>query len=395
MTPTTIARFAAPTELVHGPGTIRRIGDEVTRLGGKRALLVTDSGVYGAGILAPALEALERAGIQTEVYTNTPADPTFADVDRIAAHLTATGADTVVAAGGGSVLAAGRTSALTATNGGKTAKIAGVDQYTELPLLTVCIPTTAGSGGEVSRQATLTDDATGKKSGVQGWHNASRLAILDPELLVSVPRSQAVSSGIDALVHALEAYTSRRATWLTDAIALPAFKTLFHNLVPSIESRDVALLDQMHIAATTANYACGNAGLGLVHGLNKGITYIFHERHYPSVPYGLLHAVMLPWVMAYNAQVSPSRYAELAEIMGVQRDGRSDERVALEGVERMKDWLRTLGAPQRLPWDTYTQQDVSDILDETLGRQMANDNPRAATGDELAKLVQECVTGWS
>src|SRR5688572_6120158 len=191
----TIARFAAATELVHGPGSIQRIGAEVKRLGGKRALLVTDGGVHGAGILAPALDSLEVAGIPVEVYAETPSDPSFSDVDRIAARLLETGADTVIAVGGGSVLAAGRTSALTATNGGKTAMIAGIDNYKELPLLAVCVPTTAGSGGEVSRQATLTDDATGKKSGVQGWHNASRLAILDPELLVSVPRSQAVSSG--------------------------------------------------------------------------------------------------------------------------------------------------------------------------------------------------------
>jgi alcohol dehydrogenase class IV len=368
----------------------------VKRLGGRRALVVTDAGVHAAGVLAPAIDSLELNDVTAEVYAHTPSDPSFSDVDRIAERILEFAADTVVSAGGGSALAAGRTSALTATNGGKTVAIAGSERYREPPLLSICIPTTAGSGGEVSRQATLTDDATGKKSGVQGWHNAARLAILDPTLLVSVPRSQAVASGIDAMTHALEAFVSRRATWLTDALAVPSFRTLFHELPGSIDpsGRDVVVLERLQLAASAANLACGNAGLGLVHGLNKGITYIFHTQHYQSVPYGMLHSILLPWVIEFNIPAALERFARLAELMGVERDGRSDESVAREGVDRMRDWLRRLGGPQRLPWDRCTEQDVRDILDETLGRPMAKDNPRASAGDDLAQIVGKCLEGW-
>jgi alcohol dehydrogenase class IV len=189
---------------------------------------------------------------------------------------------------------------------------------------------------------------------------------------------------------------SRRASWFTDALALPAFDTLFHELPGAIEpaGRDLAVLERLQLAASAANVACGNAGLGLVHGLNKGITYIFHSRHYPSVPYGLLHAILLPWVMEFNVPAAPERSARLAEVMGVQRAGRSDEAVAQAGTQCLREWLRQLGAPQRLPWERCTEDDVRDILDETLGRPMARDNPRPSTAGDLARIVERCLEGW-
>jgi alcohol dehydrogenase class IV len=388
----TLRRYASPTELLHGPGSLAKLADEVRRLGGTKVVIVSDPGLSGAGVTGRVEAPLREAGIPHACYYEVPTDPTFEDVDRIVGLIRADGADTVVSLGGGSALAAGRSAAVAATHGGSSRALAGIDKATERPLLSICIPTTAGSGGEVSRQATLTEDS-GHKSGIQGWSVAARLAVLDAELLVSVPRRQAVASGVDALTHALEAYVSRRATPLTDALALSSFETLFNDLPTSIESRQVDVLDRVLLASSVANIACGNAGLGLVHGLNKGITYLFHTGRYATVSYGDLHAVLLPWVLAFNLPAAPARFATLARLMGVSSSG-SDEQVARAGIDRLKDWLAALDAPRRLPWEDCPPEDLDLAVNDVVGRAMANDNPRESTADDLRAIVRDCIRGW-
>lgn len=389
-------RWVAPTELLYGAGTARKLAGEIARLGGRRALLVTDAGLAGAGVADRVAEALPAGGPVelAGVWTDVPQDPTFADVERLLERVRADGVDTVVSLGSGSVLAAGRSAAVCARSAEPVRVVAKAGADRLQPLLSVCLPTTAGSGGEVSRQATLTDDETGEKSGIRGWAVAARLAVLDPELLVSVPRSQAVASGIDALTHALEAYWSRRATPVSDALARPSFRTLFTQLVPSIETRDPAVLGEMLVASTMANYACGNAGLGLVHGLNKGVTGLAHRTGYESIPYGMLHAVLLPWVVRFNLPAAAGRLADLAVDLGVADPAEGPERGARRLLQALVSWLDQLGAPSALPWPTCTAEDLDFIAADTAGRAMWQDNPRTATEEELKQLVTDSLTTW-
>lgn len=385
-------RYAAPTELVYGPGSLAKLADETKRLGGTRVTLVSDKGLAGAGIPGRAQAVLDAAGIPVDLFTDVPTDPTFDDVDRLVEAIRAFDADLVVAVGAGSVLAAGRSAALAATHDGPSLKLAGVEKGTRPPLPTIAIPTTAGSGGEVSRQATITDPS-GHKSGIQGRTVAARVAILDAELLLSVPRRQAVASGVDALVHALEAHVSRRASPLTDALALPSFEQIYRDLPRAVESPDVETLDALLLSSTMANLACGNAGLGLVHGLNKGITYLFHTGRYATLSYGDLHSVLLPWVWDFNVPAAPARYATLSRLMGVTVEG-SDEEVAAAGGQALRDWLAGLGAPRKLPWDACPPDDLAIIESDVLGRQMALDNPRESSADDLRTMVLASVAGW-
>jgi len=386
------SRYAAPTELVYGPGSIARLGAEVKRLGGRRVTLVSDIGLAKAGLVDRAVDSLRAAGLTFDSDYNVPVDPTFEEVDRLVALVRAHRSDTVVSFGSGSVMAAGRSAAVAATHEGSSAAIAGVDKATQPPLISICIPTTAGSGGEVSRQATITD-AEGHKSGIQGLAVAARLAILDAELLVSVPRRQAVKSGVDALVHSLEAYVSRRATPLTDALALPSFEVMYRDLPAAVEKPSVEVLDGLLLASTMANLACGNAGLGLIHGLNKGITYLFHTGRYATLSYGDLHSVLMPFVNAFNVPAAPARFATLARLMGVPADVPERE-AADRSVELIRDWLARLGAPRKLPWDDCPPEDIEVIVDDVNGRQMAKDNPRESSPEDLRQLVRSSIAGW-
>jgi alcohol dehydrogenase class IV len=353
---------------------------------------VSDHGLARAGVAGGISDEIGRSGVPLECHLDVPADPTFDDVDRVVAAVREHRADTVVSVGSGSVLAAGRAAAVAATHPGPSIELRGANRATHPPLLSICVPTTAGSGGEVSRQATITDPS-GHKSGIQGWAVAARLAILDAELLVSVPRRQAVASGIDALTHALEAYVSRRATPLTDALALPSFETIFRGLPTAVEAPTVEVLDRLLLASTMANLACGNAGLGLVHGLNKGITFLFHTGGYPTVSYGDLHAVLLPFVNEFNAPAAPARYARLARLMGVAPE-LGERAAASAGTDRLKEWLAALGAPRRLPWTACPPEHLDVIVGDVLGRAMAADNPRESSAEELRAIVERCIAGW-
>jgi alcohol dehydrogenase class IV len=387
-------RYASPTELMYGPGSRRRVGSEVAQLGGSRALIVTDRGLAGVGV-ADELATYVADGVElVGVWTDVPQDPTFADVEALVAKIRTDRVDTVISLGSGSVMAAGRSAGVCAPDERSVRAIAKAGPV-GTPLLNVCIPTTAGSGGEVSRQATLTDDESGEKSGVRGWQAAARLAVLDPELLVSVPRAQAVASGIDAMLHALEAYWSRRATILTDSLARPSFSVLFTKLVESIETRDVAVLGEMLVASTIANLACGNAGLGLVHGLNKGVTGLAHKQGYETVPYGMLHAILLPWVVDFNIPVAAAKLATLARDVGVARDDDDDTSAAVALNAAIAGWLLELDAPRVLPWPKCTDDDIDFIVKDTAGRAMWQDNARTATEEELADLVRKSLTDWS
>lgn len=388
-------RYAAPTELIYAPGSRRSVGTEVAQLGGSRAMIVTDRGLADVGVADELAQHVAADGVElVATWHDVPQDPTFVDIDELVARARATRVDTIVSLGSGSVLAAGRSAAVCAPDERSVRAIAK-DGPDRSPLLSVCVPTTAGSGGEVSRQATLTDDQTGEKSGIRGWPVAARLAILDPELLVSVPRAQAVASGIDAMLHALEAYWSRRATVLTDALARPAFAVLFTRLIESIETRDVDVLGELLVASTMANLACGNAGLGLVHGLNKGVTGLAHKQGYTAVPYGLLHAILLPWVMDFNLPAAAAKLATLARDVRMADAADDDAAAAVKLNTAIAAWLVELDAPRSLPWPTCTDEDVDFIVKDTAGRAMWKDNARTATEDELTDLVRKSLTDWS
>jgi alcohol dehydrogenase class IV len=138
-----------------------------------------------------------------------------------------------------------------------------------------------------------------------------------------------------------------------------------------------------------ANLACGNAGLGLVHGLNKGISFLMHTRHYPGLSYGDLHSVLLPWVIEFNVPAAPERFATLARLMRSGGDPTPEDAVGL-----IKDWLIELDAPRRLPWDDWRGEDLDLAVDDVAGRQMALDNPRESTPADLRAILERCIAGW-
>ncbi len=373
--------FSIPTQVVFGDGASRRAGEIAKGLGATRAFAVTDAGVAKAGVLEGALASIREAGLALALFDRAPLDPTLADAQAIGQAAIAFGADLVIAAGGGSGLCSGRSAAMAATNGDLRGRT-GHEKYARDPLPVIAIPTTAGSGSEVSKHVTLTDERTGRKTGIDGYTNAPRVALLDPALVQGVPLPVAVASGIDAFLHALEAYLSTRATALTDAIALDAFERIWR-LLPKALAGDASAKGDMLFASSMANVACGNAGLTLVHAMNGGVTYCFKARGHQPIAYGMIHGALMPPILRFFVPAAAGRLARLAPIVGVPSgDG-------AEVVETIVRWARALGAPSVLPWGRIPDADIDLIVDETLARQRPS--PRQPTREEARAIVLEAL----
>jgi len=382
-----VPSFSVPTQILFGEGVSAQAGPLAKRLGATRVYFVSDPGVHAAGILEPAISSLHEAGLAVEVDAHAPGDPTVADIAAFATRAASFGADAIVAAGGGSGLCTGRATAVAATNGGDVRSSLGHDHYAHAPLPTIAIPTTSGSGSEVSKHITLTDERSKKKSGLDGYELAPRYALLDPALVRTVPQAQAVASGIDAFLHALEAYLSTRATALTDAIALAALADIWTLLPRALEGDDDAR-GKMLFASSMANVACGNAGLTLVHAMNGGVTYCQNLRGHERVPYGMIHGALLAPILRFYVPAIPERLARLAPLLGIAaRDGAA--RIASEVVEAIVDWARNVGAPPKLPWGPIPDADIDLVVDETLAR--PRPTPRVATADDLRAIMRQAL----
>ncbi len=383
-----------PTEVIFGFGSLNLLGGEARRLGIKKAIWVTDPGPKSAGVLEPGLASLKNAGVDVIIFDEVPPDPTTQVVAKAAGIAREHGCDGLIASGGGSGMGAGKATAILATNSGNDIReYVGKDVLPRLCLTTIAIPTTAGSGCEVSRFATaVSDERNQTKLGI--LYNSAKVAILDPLILKTVPRSQAVASGADAWCHAIEALCSKRATPVTDALALRAIETINRNFLVSVLGDDMDAKAEMLLASSMANMACGNAGLGLSHASNAPLTTYFLTHNLPHVSYGNLHAICLPVVMEYNLPACEGKLALMAHIFGISANGRSQAQLAQLAIERVKDVLATAGAPRRIPWGDVPENDLLNLARGILGKLGPFPNPRIPTEGELVGVFQKAIKGW-
>ena len=281
-----MGEFRARTRIVSGPGCVaRHLGAEVAALPASRVVVVADRGFAEAGLLDAVVGDLPIAAL-------VGVDPGLAEAEAVGAACVELGADGVLVVGGGSALCAGKAAAIRLTNSRPLAEYMGRDRLDALPAPTIAVPTTAGSGSEVSTVVVLHDPAHTGHVVIRGAGYEPDVALLDGTLLATLPRRPLVEAALDALSHALEALWARKATAFTNALALSAAATIRLSLPIALCERSVDALQALIDASAMANLACGNAEMGLVHALTAA----------PSVhlPHGYQNGVLLPWVAAYN-----------------------------------------------------------------------------------------------
>ncbi len=385
-----IFRFSLPTEVVYGVNTVSLLGSEVKRLKGKKAFFATDAGVRASGILEKAFQALNDAGVPFTLFDKVPVDPTDRDIDGMAEIVKKEGCNCVIGAGGGSVICACKGTALVANNTGKTIDyVEGEDKYPNPSLLCVIIPTNAGTGAEMSKGTTITDSRTKRKIRILGYRHAVRLSILDPTLLMTVPRIQSIASGLDALTHAIEGYLSEKANPISDCIALRSIELMMESFTRSVFTVDLKAKGQMLLGSTMANMAVSNSHIGLSHILNAIVTHIYESRGLEPMPYGIIHAVFLPPTLEFNLVACEDKAPLLAKAMGVMTQYQSLSELRKAIIERLDDLLTDLGAPRKLIWKGLSADDIIENGLRIESAELKLSLDRAKQGAVIRKYTKE------
>jgi alcohol dehydrogenase len=379
--------FHMPTKVVHGFGSLGSLGREAAMLGVKKALVVTDAGVRGAGLLDRGVQSLEVSNIPLVIFDAVEVDPGTRTVAKGAEVLAAEGCNGVVVIGGGSPMCAGKAIALLATNGGSIADYEGVEKYRKPPLPVIGIPTTAGAGSEVSPVFVITEEKRNYKMSIAGVECHPKVAILDPFLLLNIPYWPGMNAGMDALSHAVGACSTNLATPVTDAIAMSSISIMMKNLAASVLTNDLEAKNRQLIASTMANIACGNAKLDLIHALSQPLGR-YHMAH------GLANGILIPYVMEFNLPVCEDKYAQMALVMGEPAEGMRMHDLARTAIERIKELFREVGYPRKLPGDIVDKKDIPDLAKQAMTRAMVKFNKRKCDEKQLIDILHRALEGW-
>jgi choline dehydrogenase len=327
-----------PTQLVHGAGALARLGEVVACLGVRRPLLVTDQGVVAAGIAGRVLDVLDDPVVFAEVRSNPDVDL----ADEAAALYAAEGCDGLVAVGGGSPMDVAKAVGVVAEHGGSIARYEwGRDPIERRIPPLVTVPTTAGTGSEVTLWAVITDPVRRIKFNVGGTALiAAHAAVIDPELMLGMPPAITAATGMDALAHAVECYTCDYHQFFNDAVALEAVELVAAWLERAVaDGSDIEARTGMAHAATLGGLAYGTESAGAAHAMSQSAGGV-HD-----CPHGALTARLLGPVCEYNAPASPERYARLARGLGADVAGLSPIEAALAGVRELDRLTDAIGIP--------------------------------------------------
>lgn len=370
--PARFFHYQLPTEIVFGEGRIDEIGMFAARLGVDSPLIVTDPGVRAAGIVERVEAALVRAGLSPAVFDGVTSDPLTTTVEEVRDAMLERGHGGAIGLGGGSALDVAKAAAALVTNPGPPQDYVGRDKVSHDPLPVIAVPTTAGTGSEVTMWSVLTDAASGAKASIGSVRIMPRIALLDPELTYGLPPALTAATGMDALSHAVESYGSVWNHPVAEALALRAIELVGQHLRAAVadgSNRDARR--GMLLASMISELAANSTRLGLCHALAIPVG----ARHH--VPHGLANAMLLAAVADFNAAADPDRYGKIAFLL----DGTGNAGLAIANLRR------DIGIADRLSNWSVTREDFGELTEMALRSDNVEANPRVAGPDELAAVL--------
>jgi len=373
-----------PTEVLFGWGSLSDLGKRVSALGG-RALLVTGRhALRRTSMLQRLAENIESAGAGVVLFDAVEPEPSLDTVARGIALALAEDCDVVAAVGGGSAVDVGKAVAALARADTNLEQAHAGQAVTGPALPIVAVPTTAGTGAEVTPNSVLTDPASGVKSSIRGEGLIPRVAIVDPEPTLSLPPRETALTGLDAFIQALEAFVSKGANPYSDALAHRALRATGSSLRQAVASGDDReAREQMALGSLLAGLALASARLGLIHGLAHPLGALCR------IPHGLACALMTPHVVRFNLSAAEAKYAAAARAVGVSADSDADAaRSLLEWVERL---CSDLNADDRLSALGATESDLESLIAPTLSSGSTKHNPRDVDESDVRAIIRAAL----
>jgi lactaldehyde reductase len=370
-----------------GPGAISVIPDEIGRRNFKKAFVVTDKDLVKFGVAKKVTDVLVQAGISYELYDNVKPNPTIENVQTGVKKLAASGADVIIAIGGGSSIDTAKGISIIANNPdfGDVKSLEGVAATKAKSVPIIAIPTTAGTAAEVTINYVITDEQAVKKMVCVDPNDIPIIAVVDPELMLSMPKELTASTGMDALTHAIEGYITRGAWTMTDMFELKAIELIATHLEKAVnEPGNIEARDGMALAQYIAGMGFSNVGLGIVHSMAHPLGAFY------DTPHGVANALLLPYVMEYNAPATGEKYRSVAKALGVANvDTMSQEAYRKAAVDAVVALSKRINIPQKLSEIGVKEKDLPQLAKSAFADVCTPGNPRDTNEAEILALYQK------
>lgn len=377
-----LLKFEIP-EIIYGINSLSQIGHCAKRLGGERVLVVSDPGVIEAGWVDAAITFLDKENLKSIVYDNVVTNPRSFQVELGAQLYNAEKCDVIIALGGGSPMDTAKGIAILVTNHGRIQDYVGCNLISQpIPPL-ICVPTTAGTGSDVSQFAIIADPQDKIKMTILSRAIMADVSLIDPVLLQTKEPELIAATGMDTLTHAIEAFVSSLSWPMTDPHAIHAIELVFKHLVDAAKTKDIKALEGMAIASLEAGIAFSNAILGAVHALAHPLGGLYDLHH------GLANSLLLPVVVRRNLEHVPAKFAKIANAMGVETRRVPIERAAIEVPVKIEALISDLGLPTRLSQVGVRAADIPILAKQAQEDLCMLTNPHCYAVEAIEEMYRE------
>ncbi|WP_290100499.1 lactaldehyde reductase [uncultured Muribaculum sp.] len=383
-----VNRFILNEVSYFGPGARKELPGVVKSMGFKKALVVTDKGLMKFGVAQRVIDELDSAGIPYEIFDEVKPNPTVTNVkDGIAACKNA-GADFIVAIGGGSAMDTAKGIGIVCNNPefSDIVSLEGVAPTKNKSLPIIALPTTAGTAAETTINYVIIDEANHKKMVCVDPHDIPVCAIVDAELMYSLPKSLTAATGMDAMTHAIEGLITKGAWEMSDMFEIKAIEMIYKYLPIAVQQpSNPEGRNGMAVAQYIAGMAFSNVGLGVDHGMAHPLSAL-HD-----VPHGVACAMLLPVVMRFNAPAAKEKYAEIAKACGVYETGMTTDQAVEAACKAIEDLSKLVGIPQHLSELGIKEEDIQALADQAIADVCTPGNPREVTRDDIVAIYKQIL----
>lgn len=380
--------YYMPTRIIFETYSSGKLGEILEKENKKNVLVVTDKGVLNAGLLNLMFQSLDGSNIKYDVFDEVEPNPKTSTIRKGAQKLSDSKYDAIIGFGGGSSIDTAKAMAVMATNEGEILDYEGVGKIVNDPLFLVAIPTTAGTGSEVTASTVITDENTLFKAAVISPKVFPDLAILDASLTLKCPPGITSSTGMDALTHAIESYISKQSDPISGSIALHAISLISKYLHKAYYyGTDLESRERMLEASMLAGLAFSQTRLGNVHAISQSFGGVF------DIPHGIANAVLLPYVLKFNAPASLEKYVDIAKAMGISTDNANEQSIAEKVIETIVEWNQSFDIPNNTKDLGVDLAELDKLITDSMRSGNVLVNPRLTTPKDVERLIKDSYAG--
>lgn len=383
-----VTKFTLNETSYFGEGARNVLPEEIKKRGFQKVLVVTDKALYEVGVTKKVTDLLEKENIPYEVFHDVKPNPTVQNVKDGLKICRDSKADVIVAVGGGSSIDTAKCISIVMTNPDREdiVSLNGLSNTTHKGMPLIALPTTHGTAAEVTINYVITDENREIKMVCVDEHDIPILAIVDTELMASMPKAIAASTGMDALTHAVEGYITLAHNTMSDMFHMKAIQLIYHNLPAAVNEKDQTAIDNMGLGQYIAGMGFSNVGLGIVHSMAHQLGAVY------DTPHGLANAILLPTVMKFNGEVCYERFRDiLTQALDVDATLFTKEEVIKTFVEKIKELSEKVGITQTVKDTGAKEEDLSMLADKAMEDPCKPGNPREVSKEDFIRLYREAM----